>query len=531
WAFQAPKQQEAPAVKGAAWTRGKIDRFILARLEEKNLKPVHDAGRAALLRRATFDLTGLPPTLGEIDAFAKDKSKNAFAKIVDRLLASERFGERWGRHWLDVARYAESMGRTRNYPFPVAWRYRDYVIQAFNQDKPYDQFIREQVAGDLLPAGTPEEKREKVIATGFLAMGAHDLNEADRAQSRMDIVDEQVTAVSRAFVGLTVNCARCHDHKFDPIPTKDYYALAGIFGSTEMLGGLRVRPQFNAGYYSDAQLLKLDGLPAYTIGNAEEITRKRAEILDKTARLKKDRIQARQLAREFGQLPIPENLAMGARDASKPVNFQVNIRGDAHTLGEVAPRNFVQALYEPAADLPKIPDNGSGRLQLAEWLTRRDNPLTARVMANRVWHQLFGRGLVATVDNFGKMGSRPTHPELLDYLAVQFMDQGWSVKKLIREVMLSRAYQLSIDHDEKNFQIEPDNDMLWRANRRRLEVEALRDSMLLVSGQLDLKRPEASPVYRFPLGNEINRGGGKAEPWDVQARYRSVYVPVLRNAM
>jgi hypothetical protein len=533
WAFQAPRKTAAPEVKRLDWPRGAVDQFVLAKLEEKGLQPVGDADRGALLRRVTFDLTGLPPTAEELQAFVADPAStpDAFKRVVDGLLDSPQFGERWARHWFDVARYAETIGRTRNAPFPLAWRYRDYVIDSFNEDKPYDQFIREQIAGDLLPYESPDQHREQVIATGFLALGAHDLNEPDRKLFPMDVADEMINVTTRSVLALTVGCARCHDHKFDPIPTKDYYAMAGIFRSTELMAGMRQRPIFNAVYFHREKLIELDGLPAYEGQDAAGLDAKRLELWEQLTQAEKnrDRAEVRRLANELDKLPIPQNLAMGVEDARKPETCHVNIGGDPHELGEEAPRGFVQAVYAPDADLPAIPKKSSGRLQLAEWLTREDNPLTARVAANRVWRQLFGRGIVKTVDNFGKMGEAPTHPELLDYLAVQLMDRGWSLKSLIREVVLSRAYQLSTDFDAHNFEVEPNNDYYWRANRRRLEAEALRDAVLQISGEITLARPEASPVYGFDRNRLVQLNNKQVEPWETESTLRSVYVPVVRN--
>ena len=257
WAFQPVQKPPVPKVKNAKWSSQPIDRFLLARMEQKQVTPVADADRATWLRRVTFDLTGLPPAPEEIDAFQKDRRRDAYAQVVDRLLASDRFGERWGRHWLDVARYAESVGRGRNYIMPFAWRYRNYVIDSFNKDKPYDQFVKEQIAGDLLPAASDQQHNEQLTATGFLALGSNDLIEINPAVFRMDVIDEQINATSRAFLGLTVGCARCHDHKFDPIPTTDYYAMAGIFQSTEMLSGLQRRPRDNASYFNINLLAKV----------------------------------------------------------------------------------------------------------------------------------------------------------------------------------------------------------------------------------------------------------------------------------
>ncbi len=531
WAFQSPRKTAPPAVNRIDWPRGAIDQFILAKIEVKRLRPVDDASKHALIRRATYDLTGLPPTSAEIAAFLSDESDGAFRKVVDRLLQSKHFGERWGRHWLDVARYADTIGRTRNLPFPVAWKYRDYVIDSFNNDKPYDRFVQEQIAGDLLPYRGQVDRNENQIATGFLALGAHDLNEPDRKLFPMDVADEMINVTTRSMLALSVGCARCHDHKFDPIPTTDYYSMAGIFRSTELRDGLRLRPRFNSGFFRVEKMVTLDGVPDYSTGIAAELRSQREQLWNdlKAAEESRDRAKTRALARKLGDMPVPENLAMGVVEAEQIVDCQVNIGGDPHTLGDSTKRGFVQALYEKSRPIPTIGKDDSGRLQLAEWITARDNPLTARVMANRVWHHLFGRGIVKSVDNFGKMGALPTHQELLDYLAVQFMDQGWSVKSLIREIMLSRTYQLSTEFDEENFEVEPDNTLLWRANRRRLEVEALRDSVLLISGEMNSDRPMASPVNEFSRNQLINARNKQIKPWEVKETYRSVYVPVIRN--
>lgn len=533
WAFQAPERPKLPPVNDLSWPRGAVDQFLLAKREEAGLPAAADADRPALLRRATFDLLGLPPTPKEIDSFVNDPDENAFRKVVDRLLQSPRFGERWGRHWLDVARYGETMGRTLNYPFPVAWRYRDYVIDAFNRDKPYDRFVREQIAGDLLPSESDWQRREQVTATGFLALGAHDLNEPDRALYPMDVADEMINVTSRTILGLTVGCARCHDHKFDPIPTRDYYALAGIFRSSELKGGLRQRPKYGAGYFKVDKLMRLDRASSSAESGAGWAELRRDELWQEIqdAIKAEDRKKIRDLSKKLDELPLPWNVAMGVKDSDAIQPCRINIGGDPHTLGEEVPRGFLRVLDREAADRPNISDSESGRRQLAQWLVRRDNPLTARVMVNRIWRHLFGRGLVPSVDNFGKMGEQPSHPGLLDYLAVQFMDQGWSVKSVIREIMLSRSYQLSTGFQRANFENDPDNKLLWRMNRRRLEVEAIRDAMLFVSRELKLEPPRGSPVQRWKRNVQVRAGNKQLEPWDMEQNYRSVYVPVIRTQL
>ena len=531
WAFQTPRRPDLPRVADIEWPRGTIDQLVLASLEQRGLRPAQDASKADLLRRVTFDLTGLPPTAEELQAFVDDRSEHAYAKVVDRLLESDRFGERWGRHWLDVVRYADTVGRTRNLPFPVAWKYRDYVIESFNKDKPFDRFIREQVAGDLLPYDSASERVENQIATGFLAIGAHDLNEPDAKQFDMDVADEMINVSTRSFLALSVGCARCHDHKFDPIPTTDYYALAGIFRSSDLRSGLRRRPRFNAGYFRTHKLIQLDGVPEFTSANAGEVRAERERLWKALQAAEKagDRAECRKLARALGKLPLPENLAMGVVEAPKPAATRVNVGGDPHALGVPVDRGFVQVLYPEQAELPQIGNRESGRLQLADWLTRRDNPLTARVMANRVWRHMLGTGIVATVDNFGAMGRQPVNQGLLDYLAVQFTDQEWSVKSLVREVALSRTYRLASSPVEANLEIDPDNDYFWRANVRRLEAESVRDSVLLVSGELRTGAPPPSPVHGFDRNQLINTGNRQVSSWEIDETYRSVYVPVIRN--
>ena len=553
WPYTAPVAAKAPALKNTKTKLGEIDRFLLSKLEAKGITPAALADKATLLRRLTLDLTGLLPGADELEAFLKDKSPQAYEKAVDRLLASPRYGERWGRHWLDVARYADSIGRGRNFPFALAWRYRDYVIESFNEDKPYDQFIREQLAGDLLPHASEAERREQLIGTGFLALGSHELNEGDQEQYRMDVVDDMVNATSKAFLGITVGCARCHNHKFDPIPQTDYYAVAGIFRSTELYSGLTPRARDGRSYYKPTMFLKLDdsdgGLSPEIAAKYEDLAKQHAAALQAftlAQRQRRDNAQqvkiqeARRgvytVQEQIGRLPLPGNLAMGVQDAPKIVDAKVALSGDVHKLGPQVPRGLVQVMTKPDA-APPMPGEHSGRLELARWVANKDNPLTARVMANRVWSHLFGRGIVASVDNFGKMGEKPTHPELLDYLAVRFVQQGWSLKKFIREIVLSQSYQRSSAHLEKSFLADPMNELFWRQNRQRLEVEAMRDTLLQISGRLEYRAPSEAPTSKIPRGAPIpvarmaRRGGAQSKDAAEAMPYRSIYVPVLRSAL
>ncbi|HET6880350.1 MAG TPA: DUF1553 domain-containing protein, partial [Pirellulales bacterium] len=484
--------------------------------------------------------------------------------VVDKLLESPQFGEKWGRHWLDVARYGESAGKDRNAPFKYAWRYRDYVIDSFNADKPYDRFIVEQLAGDLLPAKTTAERNALAIATGFLAIGPKGLNEKNAEQYRMDVVDDQIDATTRGMLALTVACARCHDHKFDPIPTTDYYALAGIFRSTETLAG--VVPNKNKDFLSDKALLTLadPSVPdRATVAQAKRQLAERAEkarlqaelatlreqgkklagmlkgqpkkgkrktafaagagMQAKLLRGRIEQIQAR-LAQLDGAADTSGEKAMGVRDAASPENCSVLNRGEVKDPGPVVTRGVVTVLRTPQAI--RMNPAHSGRLEMAHWIASPDNPLTARVMVNRVWQHLFGTGIVPTTDNFGALGEEPTHPELLDTLAVEFMKEGLSVKRLIRSLVLSRTYCLSSQHDEKNYAVDPSNKLLWRMERRRLDAEEIRDAILAASGQLDLSRPQGSPVMQM-------NGDGKNEKMKETllelSNHRAVYLPMYRG--
>ncbi len=720
WAFQPPKKSLLPQVKNKSWPQSNIDRFILTRLEERGLQPALVADHATLIRRAYFDLTGLPPTPEQIDAFVRDQRPDAFARVVDELLASPHFGERWGRHWLDVARFAESSGGGRTLLFKDAWRYRDYVIEAFNSDVPFDRFIVEQVAGDLLPYANPEQRRRQLIATAFLALGPTNYEEQDKPALRMDIVDEQLDTVGKAFLGLTIGCARCHDHKFDPIPTRDYYALAGIFRSTrtlfnysdnvarwietplpldaqaeaalqaheaeiavmqeqlklakaaekkasanvakatdttkgmpvaiEALPGVVVddtqakavgewkHSQFSRSYIGDGYLHDLNtGKGAKTLTFAPPIKRAgRYEVrlayipssnratnvpvtvfhadgeqivhLDEREtppiggrfvslgqfRFEKngegyvlvsnegtqghvvaDAVQfipVEELAADDASAPAPKNgasrqsttevkrieaelkkltaagpqrpLAMAVREEDEIGDCRVHIRGSVRNLGDPVPRGFLTVATTQA---PAIPPKESGRRQFAEWLASADNPLTARVLANRVWHWLFGAGLVRTTDNFGVTGELPSHPELLDHLAVRFVASGWSVKQLIREIVLSRTYQLSVAADVRRLtsnsdqsqslltsaatghELDPDNRLFSHANRRRLDAESIRDAILIVSGELKLEAGGPNISGSKAINANDSSAGNIEYGYKFEDTRRSVYTPAFRN--
>ena len=554
WSFQAPVKPPVPEVKNSSWPKGDLDRYVLSAMEKKNLEPVADARKRSLVRRIYFDLTGLPPTVEQIDAFLQDDSRQAVAKLVDTLLASPHFGERWGRHWLDVARYSESNGMERNFTYPYAWRYRDYVIESFNRDKPYDQFIREQIAGDLLddgdaPGTTPEQR---LTATGFLAIGPKILNERDKETFQMEMVDEQIDATSRAVLGLTVSCARCHDHKFDPIGIKDYYSLAGIFTSTRTLYGTKggggnrqasgLMPIGEDSEKLEQQRKEHDRKVAATQKKLTTTTKQLQNLKKRPAKPKGKskgpsmdamRKKAADLRAEVAKLrknaPPAPNYAMGVSESGSPSDCRICLRGDPKKRGPVVERGYLPVINVDSA--PEIAKEESGRRQFASWLVSADNPLAARVMVNRIWHHLFGTGIVRTVDNFGKMGEAPVSQELLDYLAVRAIEHGWSVKKMIREVMLSRTYQLSTDHHAGNYEIDPENRHNWQMTHRRLDAEAIRDAILFASGDLDPEPFRGSVVQQLGnvnFGQQVRNFRGKGE--EVK-RHRSVYQPILRNAV
>ncbi len=666
WSFQPPRRHELPHVTNADWPQGAIDRFVLAKLEANGLQPTTDAPRATLLRRATYDLIGLPPSPEEIEAFRENSAGDALDRVIDRLLASPHFGERWGRHWLDIARYAESTGGGRSLLYDGAWRYRDYVIRSFNQDKPFDRFIVEQLAGDLLPYEDYRLGQDQLIATGFLALGPSNYELQDKEQLRADVIDEQINTVGRAFLGMTLGCARCHDHKFDPIPTHDYYALAGIFRSTKTVidanvsswvtrqlplspedqqrleefdatiarldkqmadvhgrrdeliaripvltlddsdasltgdwktstsvkpyigesyryasgsgsqavykfavstagrydvrvaytphenrnaeteyaiahvGGVSIAhvdqtspPSIGNHYISLGQFLfgteqpstvlvstqggrgnvVADAVQLVRVDEQDETLEKLAAIEHEAAVLKAEQVKLKQSA------PAPPPQAISVAEQKVCGDYQICIRGNIRSSGPVVRRGFLTVAT--TGPTPEIATGSSGRLELAHWIASGNNPLTARVVANRIWQHLFGQGLVPTVDNFGVTGQPPSHRQLLDYLAARLVDQGWSVKALIREIMLSRAYQLSSHGTTEALKHDPANRLLSHRHRRRLDAEAIRDSMLTLSGELSLA-----------VGGNTVRPGTKQEYGYVfDETRRTIYLPVFRNQL
>ena len=521
WAFQPLKKVEI--AEGHP-----VDALIRAKLDEQKLKQVKLAGKRTLIRRATFNLTGLPPAPAEVTVFLADQKSGAWERLIERLLASAHYGERWGRHWLDLVRYADTAGDAGDYPVPEAYKYRNYVIDAFNKDKPYDQFVREQIAGDQLPAANDDERWEQTIGTGFIAISRR-IGVSPHKLKHITIEDT-LNNMGKTFLGLTIGCARCHDHKFDPIPTADYYALYGMFDSSVYPHpGAEHSPHRHSFVYqmgkekSDEtlkpfrhKLAPLDKKERTQFDLYQSFQRKvitanitRQSVWDE---LEQIRHQRGEVAKTFPELDIAYAIIDG-----EVGDTQIHKQGNPKEKGAKVRRGFLQILGGQ-----KLPEDakGSGRLQLAHWLTEPSNPLTARVMVNRIWHYHFGRGLVSSTSDFGVRGTTPTHPELLDYLAVHFIEQGWSVKEMHRLIMSSATYRLSTTENQPSLAKDPDNHFLWRFNRRRLDAEELRDSLLTFSAQLDL-----TPGGRHPFPHRLTYFYRQHEPF--QEKYvsnkRSIY--------
>jgi hypothetical protein len=668
WSFKPISQAPPPTPKQTDWAATPLDRFILANLEKDGLKPAPPADKTTLLRRATFDLTGLPPTEKELQDFLSDKSPKAFEKVVDRLLASPRYGERWGRHWLDVMRYADSTGSDEDHRYPHAWRYRDYVVQAFNDDMPYNQFVREQLAGDILAADPNSGVGYRgIVATGFLALGKKALAQKDLPLKRYDVVDDQIDVTAKAFMGLTVTCARCHDHKFDPIATKDYYQMAAIFASTLSYANGETgdpiqtplaapgefeafRKQWTA--YLDVEkkmsrILDFDKdakknrdqaekqiadsmQAAYRVyGKGEAVTsvaadagldgkqlqrwvdylqvKTRPELAkwhsatdanrkDVAAQYQEDfRRSAYQYDQDLSwwkqaqnnfpsagkvagprprmsvekdpffvatwQQPGPlyrskdEQIASLAPDKAtellallsqaaelektlptkdipmacavkegETMDQKVFVRGDYHNLGDPVQRT-VPSILRLNAPAPPVTTK-SGRLELANWIVDPRNPLPSRVMANRIWQGHFGDGIVRTPDNYGRLGERPSNPELLDYLARTFMENGWSIKKMNRMIMLSKTYQMSATVDEEKKNKDPENRLLSHYPRQRLSIEEIRDAYLAMGGNLDLTM---GGTLDPGVGTDGETSSNRISMNPESTNRRSIYLPLRRS--
>ena len=586
WAFQPIANPPAPVVKDTAWAKDPVDRFLLAKLEAKGIKPAGDVDRHTWIRRVSLDLTGLPASAEEVLAFAADKSDAAYAKVVDRLLASPAYGERWTRHWLDLTGYADMIGTSNEVFAEHAWRYRDYLIQAFNQDKPFDLFIKEQLAGDLLPATSPEQRASQLVATGFLMVGDLEIVNPDKAKMETDHIDTQLIKIGGAFLGMTMGCARCHDHKFDPIGLEDYYGMAGMLRSSPSSGKMvgfgvwstirSVPLPESPTQIAERQKAEADHAAKLAAMKAEQakLTEENKAVVAKLAALEKadpakpttPTAKAAPVAAAPTPKPSPEKDALTKRrdeiaallktkgseiqhaeffkskapkafamqDDAKPDDMPIYVRGNPYAPAAVVPRG---ALRVASWDkFPAIPAGQSGRLQLAEWIADRRNPLTARVTVNRLWQKLFGEGIVRSVDYFGERGERPSHPELLDHLATRFMVDGWSQKRFLRGLVLSHTYRLTSANHAEGLSLDPENRLFWRMNRQRLEAEAIRDSLLKVSGELATKSGGPSLALEIIENtggltaagiNPPNYHHRKSRP--SQDFERTVYLPVMRN--
>ncbi|MBI1895353.1 MAG: DUF1553 domain-containing protein [Acidobacteria bacterium] len=575
WAFQKIKTVEPPAVKEAGWVKNPIDSFIAAKLESRGVRPNPPADKITLLRRVTFDLTGLPPTPDEVDAFVADTTPKAFEKVVDRLLASPRYGERWARHWLDLARYAESEGFKSDETRPNAWRYRDYVIKSFNDNKPYDRFVKEQIAGDELWPDDPDAR----IATAFLRHYPDESNARNLMQRRQEILDDVTDTTALTFMGLTYGCARCHNHKYDPILQADYYRLQAFFANTAAADEIALWPAEKARAHREAlavweektkpireemaallephkqKVLKefVDKYPAEIQAILSKSPAERnpyewqmyykakpylvVDDNDAARRLKgeqKQRYEALKAdLKKFDDInPGEAPMGIGMRDisASAPATHILSGGVYSNPTVEVQPGFLTLLDPNPAKIAPPPGLNSTGRrTALAAWLTDPSNPLTARVTVNRLWHYHFGQGIVATPSDFGLMGQRPSHPELLDWLATEFVRSGWDIKRLHKLIVTSNTYQQSSAHNEVSAKEDGRNRLFWKFPRQRLEGEVIRDSALHVSGMLNTAMGGPSVMPELPDGMPTPRGGWKVSPAEERNR-RSVYIFVRRNA-
>lgn len=523
WAFR-PLRRGPPPPGNPLWSTHPVDRFIAAEWQRRQLTPVGPADRRSLLRRVTFDLLGLPPSAAMTRDFLADTAPAAWQRLVERLLASPQYGERWGRHWMDVVRYADTAGDNADYPVPEAHLYRDYIIDAFNQDMPYDQFVREQIAGDLLARAGWQQNHdahrfaEQTIATGYLALsrryatGPYELWHLT--------LEDTIDTLGRSILGLTLRCARCHDHKFDPVTQQDYYALYGIFASTQFAwaGGEEFHSkQFGRQHF--AALLPPPAAAARWVQHRQTMAQLEQEARRLEAAGHKDQASlCKARVRDLERRGLPPGVpgAYAVADGG-PVAVPLQPRGEPGQQGPLVPRGVPRFLAAAVAP-PAMPAHASGRLELAQWLTRPDQPLTARVLVNRIWQHHFGRGIVETPSNFGLRGTPPSHPELLDYLATYFIDHGWSIKAVHRLILSSRTYQLAAQAEPANAAKDPANQWYWRCDRRRLDAEALRDALMATSGTLQTARPGEHP---FPPINTWR--------WTQHAPFKDVYPSPYRT--
>ncbi len=555
WSFRPVVRPGVPCVSRGDWARSPVDRFILAGLEAAGLTPAPPASRTSLLRRVSYDLTGLPPTPEEVEAFLADASPDAYERIVDRLLASPRHGERWARHWLDLVRYAETDGYEFDAPKPGAWRYRDYVIGSLNADKPYDRFVREQLAGDELRPGSDEA----LVATGYYRVGPWDSGAPDKLQAAFDELDDLVGTTGQVFLGLTAQCARCHDHKSDPFPTSDYYRMLAFFrGVRRYSTRTSLRPLAEPGE-GDAAALAETRKKLESVGT--QIRAIEDALLPHLEGVERDDFRSEQYRAEIVERHVPRDVSpddfrryqslgreKSALERSRPQALCVTeggptppetailFRGNPRSPGGRVEPGFptVIAAESPALPAPPEGSRSSGRRAvLADWIASPKNPLTARVMVNRIWQHHFGRGLVRSASDFGFKGTPPTHPELLDWLASEFVDGGWSIKAMHRLIVTSSAYRMSSRPDPDALAVDPENDRLWRFDLRRLEAEEVRDSILAACGTISLGTMGGPPVYpriqREVLVGQSRPGSGWGRSSAEEQSRRSIYVHVKRS--
>lgn len=562
WAFVPLHEQTPPAVKHADWVSNPIDTFLLAKLESNVLSPAPSADKRTLVRRAYFDVTGLPPTQDQLDEFMNDTRPDAWPRLVDRLLASPHYGEQWARHWLDVVRYAETNSFERDGLKPNAWKYRDYVIRSFNEDKHFDQFVREQLAGDELDNVT----EDSIIATGYYRLGIWDDEPADPVQALADEKNDLVSTTSQAFLGLTVGCARCHDHKIDPVPQVDYYGLVAFFADVTPYGA-RGDERTNSQWIMESadttarrhhleekearierEKISMEEVGIKRMSAADQRrseTPERQDLLNEKlqkylnnsewdlyqetlARLEKVRQQK-------DRLPAPESVLGLARCEAHPEPTRLMVRGNPHVLDKTVNPHFPQLFDTPTPDIPPAREgaHSAGRRRvLADWIASPQNMLTARVIVNRVWQHHFGRGIVRSPNNFGELGDPPTHPELLDWLALWFIDHDWKFKPLHRLIMTSSAYQMSSQGDQQALAVDPTNDLFWRFDMRRLSAEEIRDATLLTTGRLNptVYGPSFFPVMSSEvLATQSRPGDGWGESSPADRSRRSVYIHMKRS--
>src|SRR4051812_538760 len=566
WAFVPPRQQDPPSVKDKAWVQNPIDAFILARLELAGLEPARPADNRTLARRAYFDITGLPPTIEQLESFASDASPDAWAKRVDSLLTSPHYGEQWARHWLDVVRFAETNSFERDGLKPNAWKYRDYVIRSLNEDKPYDQFVREQLAGDELEHVTDDS----MIATAYYRLGTWDDEPADPLQARYDGFDDIISTTSQAFLGLTVGCARCHDHKIDPIPQADYYGLLAFFADVTPFADTSERDpsrfsQWDMSRPADRQrraaLRETEDTIRQELRAIEEVGIQRMSNEDQEIsrtpdreKLLKDKLEQHLNFSEWGQyqdttkrlnatrdsiqkLPPPESALALARCNPRPEATHILRRGNPHVPGDAVEPHFPVLFGDapPAIGVAGETAHSAGRRRvLADWIVSPRNMLTARVIVNRVWQHHFGRGLVRSANNFGELGTPPTHPELLDYLAIWFVDHGWKLKPLHRLIMTSNTYRMSSTGNARALAADPTNDLFWRFDMRRLSAEEVRDATLVTCG--DFNTAMLGPGFFPELSQEVlatqsRPGVGWGHSSAKERARRSIYIHVKRSLL